>query len=279
MTILVPFDGSSQSEYALQFAAARFAHHDVTLLHVLEPTLDEESDYHDQITEDAQALLDEAVDSVPDDVACETAIRYGRPVDEITAHAEEGEVGQTVIGSHGRQGIERLLLGSVAEGVVRRSTVPVTVVRQEPADTDGPGHVLVPFDGSESATAALSFALDEYPDAEITVLYVRYPSRDITPSGGNVSPRVVEDASERLEKEAEEILDDAESVAADANRSVRIESEEGRPADAIIAFASNEGVDQIVMGSQGRDGLNRLLLGSVAETVMRRAETSVTVVR
>jgi len=280
MTVLVPYDGSEQAQGALAAAGEKFPDRTLLLLYVLEPYANHtEAGGHssagtDEAQERAEQLLAEGVDSLPDGVDVETATRYGRPVHELVRFVEDKAVDQIVMGSHGRDGTERLLLGSVAETVVRRSSVPVTVVRRQP--TSSPDRVLIPFDGSQESRRALSHAIDQYPGAELTALYVTYPaSNPATPD--KLSPGSV-DAAETA-AEAESILDVAKQTAETATAPVTVETTEGDPARSIVSYSDAERVDHIVMGSHGRDGLTRLLLGSVAETVVRRAATSVTVVR
>jgi nucleotide-binding universal stress UspA family protein len=280
MTVLVPYDGSEQAQYALAAAGEKFPDSTLLLLYVLEPYANHtEAGGHssaeaDEARERAEQLLAEGVDSLPEGVDAETATSYGRPVHELVRFVEENPVDQIVMGSHGRDGAERLLLGSVAETVVRRSSVPVTVVRQQP--TSSADRVLIPFDGSQESRRALSYAIEEYPGADLTALYVTYPASNLaTPD--KLSPGSV-DATEAA-AEAESTLEVAKQTAETTDASMTVETIEGDPARSIVSYADAERVDQIVMGSHGRDGLTRLLLGSVAETVVRRAPTSVTVVR
>ncbi|MFC6722747.1 universal stress protein [Halobacteriaceae archaeon SHR40] len=279
MTVLVPYDGSEQAQYALAAAGERFPDEKLILLYVLEPYANHteagghSSEGADQAQQRAEQLLAEGVDSLPDGVTAETAISYGRPVHELIRFVEENAVEQIVMGSHGRDGTERLLLGSVAETVVRRSSVPVTVVRRKTVGT--PDRVLIPFDGSQESRRALSYAIEGYPEAELTALYVSYPDKLAGPD--KLSPGSVDVAETAAETES--ILDVAKKTAEAADASITVETTEGDPARSIVSYAEAELVDHIVMGSHGRDGLTRLLLGSVAETVVRRAPTSVTVVR
>lgn len=133
------------------------------------------------------------------------------------------------------------------------------------------------MDGSESAEAALEYAIDNDPDADIVVLHVI----DITAVTTATGPAVVLDdkVAEAAEQHAKNVFDRAHELAAAAGHEGSLETvmDEGKPAAAIVSRGGD--VDTIVMGSQGRDGAARLLLGSVAETVVRRASVPVTVVR
>jgi len=137
--LLVPVDGSSGSEAALEYAVEEFPEARVTLFHVINPARASftaqaalpsfsEEWYEEQRTS-AEELLTAAREGILETTTVETDIEVGRPARAIVEYAEERDVDGVVMGSHGREGVARVLLGSVAETVVRRSPVPVTVVR------------------------------------------------------------------------------------------------------------------------------------------------------
>jgi nucleotide-binding universal stress UspA family protein len=140
--------------------------------------------------------------------------------------------------------------------------------------------VLVPVDGSEQADAACSFVFETFPDATLVLLHVVNPaeaSYGAQASFPTASEEWYENEKTRAEREFEEIVAQAEA------HGMAVEStlEVGKPSRVIIDFAedADNAIDHIVMGSHGRDGVSRILLGSVAETVVRRSEIPVTVVR
>jgi nucleotide-binding universal stress UspA family protein len=136
--------------------------------------------------------------------------------------------------------------------------------------------LLVPLDGSPPSQEALRYALETFPDATIVLVHV------LTPIDGNVGPDgLLSDPAGVVDSQrarAEELFDEAEATAGD-DRAVERELLAGRPATEIVECAAEHDIDQIVMGSHGRDGAARLLLGSVSETVVRRSPVPVTVVR
>ncbi|SDK73325.1 universal stress protein [Natronorubrum texcoconense] len=137
-------------------------------------------------------------------------------------------------------------------------------------------HVLVPTDGSEPARAALEHAITTFPDANVTLLHVIDPA--LTMYRGEMSydyQRLIKLETER----AETFLDAAREFADERDASVTTEILLGTPVRSIVEFATENDVDQIVLGSHGRSGVSRVLLGSVAERVVRRASVPVTVVR
>lgn len=138
-------------------------------------------------------------------------------------------------------------------------------------------HVLVPVDGSDQAEEALSYAFDTFPTARMTLLHVINPARAGYGAQAGL-PSFSEEWYDEAEAAAEELF---ESARADAPEGVTIETatEVGQPARTIVDYADDHDVDQIVIGSHGRQGISRVLLGSVAETVVRRSAVPVTVAR
>lgn len=136
--------------------------------------------------------------------------------------------------------------------------------------------ILVPLDDSDPARAALEHAIEEHRDARITALHVVDPSAAVYGEGGIYAY----DALIESRREAgEELLEEAASTAADAGVELETETTVGQPAREIVDFAEERGMDRIIMGSRGRSGASRVLLGSVAEHVARRATVPVTIVR
>ena len=139
-----------------------------------------------------------------------------------------------------------------------------------------PRRLLVPIDGSPQSTAALEYAVETFPDGEIVAIHVLNPAAGTGDIDGMIADTasVIDDQREF----AEELFDKARETAG-ADRIVDTELLAGRAAAEIVGYATDNVVDEIVMGSHGRDGAARLLLGSVSETVVRRSPVPVTVVR
>jgi nucleotide-binding universal stress UspA family protein len=136
--VLVPVDGSEQSDHACDLAVEEFPDATLVFLHVINPV---EASYSTQVSIPSEAWYEEQrarAEEYLDDVVAraeergaetERAVEVGKPTRTIIQFAEENDVDHVVMGSHGREGVTRILLGSVAETIVRRSPVPVTVVR------------------------------------------------------------------------------------------------------------------------------------------------------
>jgi len=137
--------------------------------------------------------------------------------------------------------------------------------------------LLVPLDGSEKAYDALAYAIEQFPHAEITVLNVLL----IEPPAASEGAIIVMDEGIRqtAENAAEEIFERAHELAAEHGYEGELETEtaDGKPANAIVERADE--ADTVVMGTHGRVGVGQKLLGSVAETVVRRSPVPVVVVK
>ncbi len=140
-------------------------------------------------------------------------------------------------------------------------------------------HVLVPVDDSDRAMNALEFVLENYPDASITALHVINPST--FPAGGFESGITTDLDSIRKNKrnQAEQLLETFRERAADRGVGIETAIVTGKPTKRIVDYAEDNDADVITIGSHGRTGASRVLLGSVAEAVVRRSPIPVTVVR
>jgi nucleotide-binding universal stress UspA family protein len=185
-----------------------------------------------------------------------------------------------VVGTAGKVGLERVVAGSTADGVVRRSAIPVFVV--PPAATTPAlafETVFVALDDSDPGDAALAFAirLASANHARLTICSVVEMARLSLGADYCVYDPMI--TLNELHAAAEQLVTAAYDHARDRN--VRCERfvVDGDPADRIIAMAREKGADVIVIGTHGRRGFRRWLLGSVAEAVMRRSDVPVVVVR
>jgi nucleotide-binding universal stress UspA family protein len=139
--------------------------------------------------------------------------------------------------------------------------------------------ILVPIDGSPQSERALEHTVTEFSAADVTVINVIDPASAAYDSPMAAGPVGVEEWYENAEDAAEGIFDAARETAAEYGTDIETATEVGQPARTITEYAAEEEFDHIVIGSHGRSGVTRILLGSVAETVVRRAPCPVTVVR
>lgn len=138
--------------------------------------------------------------------------------------------------------------------------------------------ILVPVDDSEQSSKALEFAIEEHPDGEIVGLHVVDPSEFVASKsieGGVTDVDLQESHENHAEKLLEEAREEADSLGADIQTDYVV----GGVSRSILEFVEENDIDHVVMGSHGRTGTTRVLLGSVAETVTRRSPVPVTIIR
>jgi nucleotide-binding universal stress UspA family protein len=200
--------------------------------------------------------------------------REGDPPTEILRLAEKVGADLIVVGTHGRTGLSWLLSGSVATAVMRRARCPVLALRaRERTRKAGETPVLLhPTDFSASSEGAFQVAcrLARELGARLVILTVAPFDLLVNDMVIPVDPQIYRDA-----------LDDVRRRATTRDPKYLIESRLGRgdAADEIIRTAAELDCSLIVMGSHGRTGLSRLLMGSVAESVLPRAECPVLIVK
>ncbi len=283
-SILVPIDGSSQSLEALSYATAIFPDATVTLIHVIDPTYEWEdgpgpaNQWQQRAHRVATDLLAESratIDASVDDV--ETHIGWGEPFREILRFAAANPIDHIVLGRKGTTAARGLTLGGVAEAIMKRAPVPVTLTPTfSGAGPVPPGHVLIALDGSDIAYQALAFAADTFPFADYTALTICALDIDTT---RDIDGTYLAEVYEEAEATAEEILSTAATYAEDRGFDLRTRYRCGTPRDAIVRAAAEEGADHVVVGHRGKSGVRRLLIGSVSAGVALRATVPVTVYR
>ncbi len=276
--ILVPTDGSPGSERAFEVAATLASTHDAAV-HVL--SVVDEHGPTDEWDYDGDSPAEAFVESQADHVDTEglsvtTAVREGVVHDAVLDYGDGNDIDLIVMGTHGRTGVRRFLLGSVTEKVVRLADVPVLSVK---ADAE-PGTVsfddiLLPTDGSSGAEAAIepTGALASATDATVHLVSVV----DTRSLGIDVGSSVIVD-------ELESVATDAVGDASDRLSGMGVETVEtaithGVPYRAILDAIEEADADLVVIGTHGRTGIDRYLLGSVAEKLVRTSPVPVMTVR
>jgi nucleotide-binding universal stress UspA family protein len=305
-SLLVPLDGSAAAEHAIPMALSLARRFEATLkiVHVHVPAwlpYGEDGSYDAivdrELREQMKVYLDRLIQrlSKVTNVPLNSVLLDGLVADAINGHAMESGVGLIVMTTHGRGPVARFWLGSVADALIRQATIPMLCVRPGESETDltqelALGRVLIPLDGSQLAEQILepATALAAATHAELTLLRVvqqwmtdsDFPnSRSVSGfSPGFLEQLEVIDREER--KRAEGYLDQlAERLRA---RSLTVQTRvvsHVRPAIAILDDASAHSVDLVALATHGRGGLKRLLVGSVADKVLRAAATPVLVYR
>lgn len=236
------------------------------------------------IEDQAESHLQEA-SGPASDAGIETVTEHRRgiaPANEILEYAEGEAIDLIVMGTHGRRGLRRLLLGSVAEEVVRLAPCPVLTVPEKDSFGPEPGvaeTLVVPIDFSEHARLALDYAthLAQLYGARIHLLHivedVVYP--DFYPPAIAARGAPTQD----LQRESLDRLLRAAGDLEDAGLGVESHVRTGRPATEIGDFAAEAQAQLIVIASHGLTGLRHMLLGSVTEQVVRRSPCPVLTVK
>ncbi|WP_435365921.1 universal stress protein [Haloarchaeobius sp. DYHT-AS-18] len=280
--ILVPTDGSDAALVAAECATAmarRFGAV-VDVVHV--------PDRRERVFAPSEAEADAAAEAVltaTRDVVTAGGIEPNAVIiDEpdqvhevLCRYADEHDVDCIVMGTHGRTGFDRYVLGSVTERMIRAASVPVLTVHEDTRVPDGASfeRLLVPTDGSECAIRATEHATDlaEAVGGDLHAINVV----DTTVAPGGVESGFI---TGELEAAGEQALETMQNhVQAGGSVTVHTSVVHGPPYRAIIDYADEHDVDCIVMGTHGRTGLDRYLLGSVTERVVRLAEVPVISVR
>jgi len=275
--ILVPLDGSRLSEAIVPLAEALARDYDAELLLVraLRSLGTPEAEVHAQ--EEAEAYLRGIAGGLEARRRPVTwKVWYDEPDRAIADAARFNAVDLVAMSTHGRGGLTRLLFGSVAESLVRRAPAPVLLVRGELSwQPGGLGKILVPLDGSELSEAVLPVVAGLAGPFDLAIQLLRV----IEPMPAYAAPEIPLARTEEIVRLQE---DDAEGYLAKVG--VPLEAKgcrvtrtiaRGLPVDAIIRAASEGGAGLIAMSTHGRSGFGRLLLGSVAERVLRAAPVPV----
>lgn len=276
--LLIPTDGSETAAAAGKAAVALAAEHDATLHAIYVHELASLPYDFDEVPEEYRSRTHEAVEKIEEQakaagVDVETAVleNEGPVHTAIIDYATEHEMDCIVMGTHGRTGVGRFVLGSVTERTLRESPIPVMGIHGETDFEPAFESILVPTDGSDGAWAALHHATELAVAADASMHLVH--SIDLGGVTGDPGSGYFLD---RLETVGEEMLEKAASHARQAGVSdVQTTLLRGSPHRVIREYAADKGLDAIVMGTHGRTGVERWFLGSVTERVVRRSEVPV----
>ena len=294
-SVIVPLDGSAFAENALPAAAMLAREFGATLClvhvhvpmppaHLFEVPLVAEANFEAEV----QNRIHEYLVTVADQYKApgqkiETSYSTGNVVPELRTAIEKHSGDLVVMTTHGRGGMARFWIGSTADQLVRETHVPILLLRPESetaADLAQPNfqRVLVTLDGSRESEQILphAIALGQPGCTEMRLLRVVSPRVPII----YPAPRIETRRSDDLEQQALTYLG---GIATDLepNR-VRVTVDvitHLNPAMAVLEYAKRESIDLIAMATHGRGGVRRMLLGSVADKVLRGAMTPMLLLR
>jgi nucleotide-binding universal stress UspA family protein len=282
--IACAIDFSESSHQAMRTAAhlARERGAELVLLHAWEDPTVVAVDvttptFRTQVKQAAEGGLEQALRDTRalGKVAATVRLVEGTPWQAIVEVAErDPTIGLLVVGTLGRTGIKRAVLGSVAEQIVRHAPCPVLVVRRgsEPRPYR---HVLVPVDFSQSSRAAMRFAAELVTgDARITLVHVLEVP---TSYHGELNPP---EALAAIDRRGASLLEEfVGELRGLTTATVDTHTRVGSPVHQVLAMVEHDPTyDLVVTGSHGRTGVGRFLLGSVAERLVRHAPAPVVVV-
>jgi nucleotide-binding universal stress UspA family protein len=278
--VLLPYDGSDGAAQVLRHASeiAHWADATIQVLYVADTTRDSvtvvEGETVDALEREGEGIVDEAAKTLDTlGASYDTDLVQGNPAPTIVDYAERYDQDLVVMPTHGREGLSRYLGGSVSEKVVRLSPVPVLSVRMQPDETlEFPyENVLIPTDGSTAATHAADHLLELAAALDATVHVLS--AVDDSTLGTDVRSTVSGKESEQAATNAVETVVSAAEArgATDIVRHV----EHGTPSEVILDSIESNGVHIVGMGTTGKRGTDRILLGSVAENTVRSAPVPV----
>jgi nucleotide-binding universal stress UspA family protein len=299
-SIVVPLDGSPFGEQALPLALsiAQRAEVPIDVVHVhvplapmyaesaagLETTLDP------RIRDQEEAYLNDIVKRIAAVSRCRicTKLLDGSVADAIREHAQARSADLIVMTTHGRGPFSRFWLGSAADQLVRRSSTPILLVHPserapELATKSAPRRIVIPLDGSALAEQILdpAVSIGRLMGASYTLLRIVEPIMSVGYDPVTYAYEVVDEQHQARQKQEAQIYLDrvAERL---RQQSLQVETRvriSHQPAFGILEYASNEEASWIALETHGRRGLSRVLLGSVADKVIRGATMPVLVSR
>jgi nucleotide-binding universal stress UspA family protein len=287
-TVLVPTDGSECARVGARHGV-RIAHgFDATVhaVHVVDggtrlsplglsqttPARDDQRTAGEDLI-DSVAHLGEEVG-----VTVRTELIEGTPTESLRDYLTENNIDFVAMGTRGRSNIERHLLGSVTERMVRTSPVPVLTVRTEndlatPVEQEYTD-ILLPTRGGDGSELAVDHAVSIAArfDATLHVIYVV----DVR---SQAAKHDTYELGELVDELRTAVTDAVTDRADEAGIDTRVAIQQGTPHSAIQRYAADHGVDLIIMGTQGRGRVEQFLLGSVTERTIRTADVPVVTIR
>jgi len=281
--ILIPLDGSKEAESVLPYVR-NLAPQFNSRVYILGVGIGRK-------TRRVNRLLEDYINTIVNElhvhnIKAEPVILYGTAAEKILDFTAEKEIDLIIMATHGRSGITRWWMGSVAEKVISEATAPVLLVRSKRRRTTGtadklePIHkILAPLDGSDIGEVALHCAEAIATNSRATVNLIQIISPPGTVEANLLGGpdwrkfvNAMRDAGESYLKSIAERL---------SGKDIKVTYEvlTGDPADKIVEYATAKGANLIAMSTHGRTGLSRWVLGSVADKVLHGARIPILLVR
>ena len=296
-SVMVPLDGSPFAEQALPWAIAiaRKARARVRLAMVHQlpspPPLDEATGrlytkVELALRKSQREYLHRTASRIKaeEPIQTATAMLQGVPAPALGRYAGEVGVDLVIMTTHGRSGMQRAWLGSVADQLVRSLEIPMLLIRPKEggAPTAGVEQILVPLDGSRRAEAVLpaALAMASIFGARLALLQAVYPVMIMTDPPTSFPTGFDEQLTAIQRREAQDYLDGLVEQLTGAGAQASGAAVLGGGAfDTIQAAAHERGTGMVALATHGRGGLRRMVLGSVADKLVRAGELPVLVIR
>jgi nucleotide-binding universal stress UspA family protein len=279
-TIVVGYDESESSKAALKEASLRVKNRNgkLYLVHAVYFDQEEFAILPSQMEKRFEAgthVCVQAKKEIGDqyglDGSIESFVCEGEPADVLIDIAQGKKADLVALGTYGRKGLKRLLMGSVTSQVILNSPCDVLIVKRPCSECTGNYQsVLVPYDGSEFSKKAEIARTD---GGRVTVLYVIPRYEEMVEFYRSESIR------KSLKAEADKVIAEAKKIAENAGIEVQAEIREGHASDEIVAAAEKQENDLIAMGTYGWKGVSKAIMGSTTNRVIAHASCPILVVK
>lgn len=292
--MLVPLDGSDLAELALPYAeelAGKLGAEVILAEAVNTPKEAQDIALQVYLQGVATATAQNVMKHVPKlgtpEIRTRTEILVGNPAEALLDYAEKQSVDLIVMATHGRTGIRRWALGSVATKIATAADCPVVLIRARGARKDvrekgAIRRILVPLDGSKAGEKIIPYVRELIArlKAEVTLFQAIQPLYNaVATTDGIVYVPYTPEEMKSFVTAAEDYLGGASAAFQPLGVLVQKKVTLGDPAEEIIRFADEIGADLVAMATHGRTGIHRWMVGSVADKVLHAGNTPLFLVR
>lgn len=310
-TMLVPLDGSKLAEVVFNYAKELAGRLNIApiFLHVCAPDEAGKLPMYRTYVEHSAEIVERESQEIQKQVGTQRKkaisakgeVVMGYPAEEILKYAENNSIDLIIMATHGRSGITRWAMGSVAEKVLQASKIPVLLVQAGIPEETIYGKlkkpsILVPLDGSRLAESVLPYVelLAKQHGAEtieVVLLRICEPESMLSQASFYLTPSsyppktpiswedYVKQETARFEVDCNKYVKNIGKQLAEAGLRVRAEVRAGKPAEEIVAYATKNPHSLVVMATHGRSGLTKWAYGSVTDKVLHAISIPILLVR
>lgn len=286
--ILVPLDGSNLAELALPYTEelASAFNSEVTLLFVCDTPHCQQRYEHQVYVEKTAELVREHIEGERPKTSVKPVMLEGHAALEIVSYVTKNDMSLIIMATHGRSGIMSWAMGSIADKVVDRVSIPILLIRANvPAPEAGQEElfkrILLPLDGSEAGEATLPYIkeLTEKLHSEVILFQVIASGKHVHTVGGLDYVRFTEEQVASRKESAKEYLEGASQRFAGTKATIRTELKSGNAAQEIINFADEINASLVAVSTHGRSGIERWAFGSITHRVLHHGNIPLLLVR